>query len=243
MNWKSDRDRRIVVRYLENYSLREVGAQFGISYERVRQILALHGLTGRIRTDKPVIPTPPKRALTLTERFWSQVQTAGASECWEFVGCRYPNGYGRFATLGKTWYAHRLAYLLTHRKVPLNWVLHHCDNPSCVNPAHLYDGTPKENTADRDRRKRSAYLADPEGWHRKLLQGQENHRQKYGAASKVCKLTVEQVRSIKHRLRDGEPYQLMAPEYGVKPSTIQAIKYGVNWKHVVVEDTPKIFSS
>lgn len=69
------------------------------------------------------------------------------------MGNRLPSGYG---TTGKskigetgTTTAHRMAYILTHGPVPVEHdVCHHCDNPPCCNPAHLFDGSRSENMQD-----------------------------------------------------------------------------------------------
>lgn len=70
--------------------------------------------------------------------------------CWEFSGCKTAAGYGRIRVKGVHWMAHRYA-LSKHLGRPIGEglvVLHACDNPSCVNPAHLREGTQKENVED-----------------------------------------------------------------------------------------------
>lgn len=63
-------------------------------------------------------------------------------------------GYGTVAYLGKSWLAHRAVYHLKHGVVPA-LLRHTCDNPTCVNPAHLIPGTPQDNMNDMVERGRS----------------------------------------------------------------------------------------
>ncbi|QKE55702.1 hypothetical protein vBYpPT3_00043 [Yersinia phage vB_YpP_T3] len=70
--------------------------------------------------------------------------------CHIFLGCKTKGGYGRIRVNGVHWMAHRYA-LHVHLKRPLKEgcvVTHSCDNPSCVNPEHLSEGTQKENIED-----------------------------------------------------------------------------------------------
>ncbi|ACF15727.1 HNH endonuclease [Yersinia phage Yepe2] len=70
--------------------------------------------------------------------------------CHIFLGCKTKGGYGRIRVNGVHWMAHRYA-LYVHLQRPLKEgcvVMHSCDNPSCVNPEHLSEGTQKENIED-----------------------------------------------------------------------------------------------
>lgn len=68
--------------------------------------------------------------------------------CWEFQSYADRDGYRFFTIDGKEWKAHRLAVVLDGRDPSGKVVMHHCDNPSCVNPAHLSVATQKENALD-----------------------------------------------------------------------------------------------
>ena len=77
---------------------------------------------------------------------------------WE--GAKKPSGYGNLWADGRYWSAHRYAWTKAHGPIPKGkWVLHTCDNPSCINVAHLYLGTALDNSrdaVDRGRLDRSA---------------------------------------------------------------------------------------
>ena len=93
-------------------------------------------------------------------RFWAKVaRREEEDECWIWLGARTTKGYGLmcFSNQGKnhTLYAHRYAYILHKGAIPEGFfVLHECDNPSCVNPAHLSVGTAANNAEDRTLRLR-----------------------------------------------------------------------------------------
>lgn len=146
----------------------------------------------------------------LKDRFWRKVdKTTTPDGCWTWKRCKMGPGYGRIYIEGKISQAHRVAWELTYGPIPVGLdVCHTCDNPSCVNPAHLFQGTRRENNIDCINKGRG---------NRSLL-GEDNGR---------AKLTRTQVLEIKNsKLSD---YKL-ALRYGVSRWAIWNIQKGISWK-------------
>lgn len=168
-------------------------------------------------------------------RFWAKVDKAGPvpqhcpelGPCWLWRGAKgTAAGYGRFrlgrASEGMT-QAHRwsLQEYLGRDLGPGLWALHHCDNPACVNPAHLYEGTVLDNERDKDARgRRKLPYTPPEKIRR-------------GEASNKAKLTEEQVRYIKSLAWETECSRAdLSRRFGVTKSIITRILAGRIWRHV-----------
>lgn len=81
-------------------------------------------------------------------RFWSKVDVRQPSQCWEWEASHNQQGYGQFRYAGTMRPAHQVAFALSFGPAP-DHVLHKCDNRSCVNPSHLYNGTNMDNVQDR----------------------------------------------------------------------------------------------
>lgn len=163
----------------------------------------------------------PHRAAPIADRFWGNVDVGDADACWEWRGYVNPDGYGRVRDDdGKLAGTHRVAYRLEHGSVPNSQtgdlrVLHHCDNPPCCNPAHLYLGTQKDNARDRSQRGR--------GGGSKIA----------GERNPSAKLTQAQVNEIRRRIDAGLGYgdrKRLCEEFGIGTSTFHRIQHGHNWR-------------
>jgi len=144
-------------------------------------------------------------------RFWLKVQIPhGGFGCWEWSGAPDPEGYGFFKVRGKMYRAHRYMWLTVHGTLPQESVLHHCDNPACVNPSHLYLGTQADNIRDRSVRNRAC-------------RGERQHS---------AKLTEADVKHIRWMASFGYPGQAIADMFGMKEAQILAIIRRSAWKHV-----------
>ena len=91
-------------------------------------------------------------------RFWAKVIKRNPDECWPWTAAR-TGGYGYFGLDGRLVYAHRLSWEWANgQRIPDGmWILHSCDNPPCVNPAHLSLGTQLDDVRDMDRKGRRGY--------------------------------------------------------------------------------------
>ena len=112
------------------------------------------------------LPLPPAVKICADEqikaRFWAKVsrKDKGPNDCWEWQAAKEEKGYGRFRItidqISGTYPTHRASFMLHHGRWPSSsmMVLHSCDNPACVNPAHLREGTAQDNQDDIDARGR-----------------------------------------------------------------------------------------
>ncbi len=99
-----------------------------------------------------------KRVLKKThipEDVWNKINIQNSDECWIWQGYKDKDGYGAIDINKKIYKAHRLIYELSYGSIPKGkLVCHICDNPPCCNPHHLFLGTNKDNSEDRDNKKR-----------------------------------------------------------------------------------------
>jgi hypothetical protein len=89
------------------------------------------------------------------KRFWKKVNILGENDCWNWLGSKNKDGYGHVGRNKKNITASKYAWNITYGEIPDGMcVLHKCDNPTCVNPNHLYLGTRKQNSKDTKDRNR-----------------------------------------------------------------------------------------
>lgn len=168
--------------------------------------------------------------MTWEDRFWSKVDKNGPipdpsiygdiGPCWTWTGATKetghavlyqvppPFGHGRRLRCA----AYRLSFYLHHGRLPDGHALHNCDNPRCVNPHHIREGTQRENVADRHTRGRSR---GPRG---------EDH----GRST----LTADDVRLIRARKANGESLRELAVAFNTVPSNIAHVVHRRSWAHV-----------
>lgn len=155
----------------------------------------------------------------LIRRFWKYVEKKSDNECWLWKGGKKPKGYGSIGLTKstKTITSHRLSFMIHNKReiAPNTMILHSCDNPSCVNPNHLREGTAQDNTNDAKER------------------GRITLGRKKGEEHQNSVLTVEQVLEIYHTSLS---HKKAAAQYKVSARLVFNIKHGLAWKHVTNHD-------
>tara|TARA_R100000935_G_scaffold5325_1_gene12269 strand:+ start:22667 stop:23134 length:468 start_codon:yes stop_codon:yes gene_type:complete len=146
------------------------------------------------------------------DRFWAKVdKTPGFGrngDCWEWQGGQLRHGYGRFSVGQGEEKAHRYSYALAKGSIPDGMIIcHHCDNPPCVNPSHLFLGEHQDNSDDK----------------------LQKMRHRYGDNSANSKLTEDQVRAI---IADPRMQIEIAAAYGITQGNVGHIKRGTAWRHI-----------
>lgn len=156
---------------------------------------------------------PRRVQQTVERRFWSNIDmTGGPAACWPWTGSRRDAGYGRLGIRTRTAQVTHLALEFAGHPRPQElFAIHSCDNPPCVNPAHLRWGTQLENMAD------------------KIARGHDTAGERNGSAI----LGVEEVRAIRAAYsRGGVTQYELAEDFGVSQSTVgQIVRRGL-WKSV-----------
>ena len=163
------------------------------------------------------------------QNFWAKVdKTPGFGpngDCWEWIASKNECGYGWFRIGKYTYKAHRAVYKLIYGLIPINLcILHSCDNPSCVNPSHLWLGTQIDNIRDKVKKGRGrpgGASGDKNGMH--------THPE---STSPRAKLTADQVLEIRAEYAKGKhSYRELGNKWGINHSVIGKIIRRETWKH------------
>ena len=143
---------------------------------------------------------------SVEDRFWAKINKNGLGGCWIWTAGKVGTGrYGRIYINSKHYRTHRISWELHNGPIPAGiWVLHHCDNPPCVNPAHLFLGTALDNNRDAIRKGRKPPIPQ--------------------------KLTRENVIEIRD-LTGPITLREIAARYGVSYETIGQVLRRETWKH------------
>lgn len=141
---------------------------------------------------------------------------ASSDDCWMWLGSLLPRGYARFSLHNEAVGAHRVSYRVHIGEVPAGMcICHRCDNPPCVNPAHLFLGTNKDNIQDALTKKRMRFIR--------------------GEAHPMSKLTCQSVKQIRSEYKPGMSIQecvTIGAKFGVGINGVMSVVRGRTWKHV-----------
>lgn len=142
---------------------------------------------------------------SLLERFWQNVDVKSIDDCWEWTAARTAAGYGVIYWNGVNTFAHRLSLEFDGRAVPPRFhACHKCDNPCCVNPNHLFVGSPRDNMLD------------------KVAKG----RHTYGETHYASKLSSEDVIAIREMATENVIFADIARQFGIGRSYVGEIVAG-----------------
>lgn len=162
----------------------------------------------KIRAMASIVGVSKALFASTKERFESKFTVTPG--CWIWIGGKDKYGYGQFGEGGRNYRAHRYSYELYVGPIPDGLcACHKCDNPSCVNPDHLWPGDDKQNAEDRTAKGRSAKQNGEKNGLSKLTDGQ-----------------VLEIRSAQGLQRE------LAEQYGVDQSLISLIKRKKVWAHI-----------
>lgn len=150
----------------------------------------------------------PQNPQHLARRLANGLDSAPDDGCWDWRRSARNSGHRTMTIGGRTVSVYRVAFALGVAPIPVGkWVLHRCDNPRCINPAHLELGDQAKNMADCARRGRTAA----------------------GEANGRAKLTARQADRARRLVAMGRTRAEIARQFGVAASTIGRLARGESW--------------
>lgn len=157
----------------------------------------------------------PRRKRPIEKRFHEKTDASGGPDaCWEWTAARDTRNYGVLQVSGRALGAHRVSWELTNGPIPEGlFVCHKCDNPGCVNPSHLFLGTPADNMHDAIDKGRIHKVAG----------------ERHGNA----KLLDQDIPDILAMLASGMSLAAVANHYRISRTTVCNIKNRKQWAHVL----------
>ena len=165
-----------------------------------------------------------RMVMTTEKRFFLKVKKT--KSCWNWTAYKTEKGYGKFGFRGTMARAHRVSWILNYGEIPRAlFVLHSCDNRSCVNPKHLFLGTQADNIRDMDAKgrrsrgeKHSKYVLE------KVLKGIDHPR---------SKLSWEDCEEIKHRHAQGvKSVRAISRDMGISHTLANKAIHGIHWSQL-----------
>jgi hypothetical protein len=161
--------------------------------------------------------------ITLTDRqlknFWRKVDVRGPDDCWEWQGATSGRGYGSHGVTGingkfRTERTHRVSWVIHNGQITSGLcICHTCDNPPCVNPTHLFEGTLNDNIQDMHKKERD--------------------RCGVGSKQALAKVTEEIVLDMRYKYDNHISNQKqLSQEQGIAQNTVHYIVTRKNWRHI-----------